>query len=78
MRAHELEILVKLAATLDNHKFYEAAEKLTERLEKVSQNQNVESYSEFNTIFSAMNRLIEKGIMSQEQLSNIQKILFNS
>ena len=78
MKAHELEILVKLAATLDNYKFYEAAEKLTDRLEKVSQNQNVESYSEFNTIFSAMNRLIEKGIMSQEQLSNIQKILFNS
>lgn len=69
---------LEIVSILDNHKFHNEADRLTSKLIKISQNQDANSYEEFDTILDSINKLIQKGVLNQEQLRSIQNILFNS
>ena len=78
MSNSEYRKALEIVSILDNHKFHNEADRLTSKLIRISQKQEANSYEEFDTILDSINKLIQKGVLNQEQLRSIQNILFNS
>ena len=74
----EYRSALEIESILDNHKFHNEADTLTNRLVKISQNNQVDSFEEFDLILDSINKLIAKGVLKQQQLRSIQNILFSS
>ena len=74
----EYRSALEIASILDNYKFHNEADTLTNRLVKISQNNQVDSFEEFDLILDSINKLIAKGLLTQQQLRSIQNILFSS
>ena len=74
----EYRSALEIASILDNHKFHNEADTLTNRLVKISQNNQVDSFEEFDLILDSINKLIAKGVLTQQQLRSIQNILYSS
>ena len=73
----EKVLLAEIEYSPDFNPDYEA-DTLTNRLVKISQNNQVDSFEEFDLILDSINKLIAKGVLTQQQLRSIQNILFSS